>query len=112
MIWQLIHIIDILLWLFMAGSVAYIVFFAIISLFHHTPKPLPSSAIHHNKFLILYPAYHEDRVILSSVRQFLSQDYPTDLYTLTVISDHMQANTNEQLSQLPITLLQPAFEKS
>ena len=64
------------------------------------------------KFLILYPAYKEDKVIINAVKQFLLQDYPKDLYTVIVISDHMQPETNEQLSKLPITLLQPTFEKS
>ena len=33
-------------------------------------------------------------------------------YTVAVISDHMQPETNEQLRKLPITLLSPTFEKS
>lgn len=31
MLWHLIHIVDILLWLFMAASVLYILFFALVS---------------------------------------------------------------------------------
>ncbi len=34
MLWNILHIVDIALWLFMAASVAYVVFFAIISLFY------------------------------------------------------------------------------
>ena len=64
------------------------------------------------KFVILFPAYKEDKVIINAVEQFLLQDYPKDLYTVVVISDHMQPDTNEKLSKLPITLLQPTFEKS
>ena len=32
MFWQFIHIIDIALWLFMAASAAYVLFFALISI--------------------------------------------------------------------------------
>ena len=64
------------------------------------------------KFLILYPAYKEDKVIVNAVEQFLYQDYPSDLYTVAVISDHMQPETNDYLRSLPITLLTPIFEKS
>ncbi len=64
------------------------------------------------KFLILYPAYNEDRVILNAVEQFLLQDYPKDHYHLVVISDHMQPETNELLRKHPITVLTPTFEKS
>ena len=63
-------------------------------------------------FLILYPAYHEDAVIVHSVQQFLLSDYPKDKYHLAVISDHMEDTTNKQLASLPITLHLPTFEKS
>ena len=115
-IWEIIHIFEIILWFIIAGSVAYVVFFAIISLFYEKEDRI---AIHAaalsnrmTKFLILYPAYKEDKVIINAVKQFLLQDYPKNLYTVIVISDHMQPETNEQLSKLPITLLQPTFEKS
>ena len=115
-IWEIIHILEIILWFILAGSVAYVVFFAINSLFYEKEDRI---AIHAaalsdrlNKFLILYPAYNEDKVIIKTVKQFLLQDYTKELYTVIVISDHMQPETNEQLSKLPITLLQPTFEKS
>jgi len=99
----------------MAFSVAYVAFFAFASLFpSHTSKHQPSSIIHHpsSSFLILFPAYKEDSVIVHSVRQFLEQTYPKGLYEVVVISDHMQEETNELLRQLPITLFTPKFEKS
>ena len=115
-IWEIIHILEIILWFILAGSVAYVVFFAIISLFYEKEDRIAihAAALNNrlNKFLILYPAYKEDKVILNAVEQFLLQDYPKELYTVIVISDHMQPETNEQLSKMPITLLQPTFEKS
>ena len=116
MIWTILHIIDITLWIIIAGSVAYVVFFAIISLFYdkedHIAEHAAAISNRMTKFLILYPAYNEDRVITHTVEQFLLQNYPKDHYTLTVISDHMQPETNEHLGKLPITLLTPTFEKS
>ena len=116
MIWSVLHIIDITLWLIIAGSVIYVVFFAIISLFYDKEDYIAAhAAALSNKqcrFLILYPAYKEDRVIINAVENFLLQDYPTTHYTVAVISDHMQPETNDYLRQLPITLLEPVFEKS
>ena len=115
-IWEIIHIVDIILWFIIAGSVTYVVFFAMISLFYEKEDRI---AIHAaalsnrmTKFLIIYPAYKEDKVIINVVKQFLKQDYPKESYTVIVISDHMLPETNEELSKLPITLLQPTFEKS
>lgn len=116
MIWSVLHSIDIALWVIIAGSVIYVVFFAIISLFYDKEDHIAAhAAALSNKqcrFLILYPAYKEDRVIINAVENFLLQDYPTTHYTVAVISDHMRPETNDYLRQLPITLLEPVFEKS
>ena len=116
MIWSVLHGVDITLWVIIAGSVFYVVFFAIISLFYEKEDQVAAHAAalsnRQSKFLILYPAYKEDRVIINAVENFLLQDYPTSHYTVVVISDHMEPETNDYLRQLPITLLEPVFEKS
>ena len=116
MIWTILHIIDITLWVIIAGSVIYVAFFAIISLFYdkedHVAEHAAAISNRKTRFLILYPAYNEDRVITHAVEQFLLQDYPKGHYTVAVISDHMQPETNDYLKKLPITLLTPTFEKS
>ena len=122
MLWQIIHIVEILLWLLLAASGAYILFFALISLLWKKPISRLSSYLNNqvlslkaekkHTFLVLYPAYNEDRVIVSSVHKFLAQYYPYNGFHVAVISDHMQPETNDQLRQFPITLLTPVFEKS
>ncbi len=122
MIWLIIHIIEIFLWLLLAASGAYILFFALVSMLWKKPVSPLSAYLEgqirslreprQNTFLILYPAYNEDRVIVNSVHTFLGQYYPYKGFHVAVISDHMQPETNEKLAQLPITLLQPVFEKS
>ena len=116
MIWTVLHSIDIILWIIIAGSVAYVVFFAFISLFYEKEDHIAAQAAAlSNKqanFLILYPAYKEDLVIINAVENFLLQDYPSTHYTVVVISDHMLTETNDYLRHMPITLLEPVFEKS
>lgn len=122
MIWHVIHILDIILWVFMAASVAYILFFALVSTLWKkrvsdlttflTGKVLSMRKKEFFSYLILYPAYNEDRVIISSVQKFIGQYYPYKRFHVAVISDHMQPETNQKLAALPITLLQPVFEKS
>lgn len=110
--WTTIHIIDIVLWGIMALSVVYVAFFALVSVFHRKKKEYSTYQLKQSSFLILYPAYKEDAVIQHSVRQFLEQNYPKDLFQVAVISDHMKDETNQQLSQLPITLHILTFDKS
>lgn len=118
MLWQIIHIIEILFWLLLSASGAYILFFTIVSLIWRKPASKLSSEVkslhadQYYTFLVLYPAYNEDRVIVSSVQQFFGQHYPYDRFHTVVISDHMQPETNDKLRELPITLLTPIFEKS
>ena len=122
MIWQIIHIIDIALWLLMAASAIYILFFALVSTLwkkrvsrltkYLTGQVLAMRKKDHFSYLVLYPAYNEDKVIVNSVQKFLAQYYPYNSFHVAVISDHMQPETNQKLSELPITLLQPVFKKS
>lgn len=108
---SLIHSVDVLLWIVMAASVAYVVFFSLVSLLPARSHSLPS----HEKlrrFLVLFPAYNEDNVIRHSITAFLRQDYPQELYQVAVISDHMQAATNRWLAGQPIRLFLPSFQKS
>jgi len=119
--YTLLHIADWLLWIILAASTLYILFFAVVSCLPIFSKPNPSRTGGEvgganegvgSSFLILFPAYKEDAVIVSSVQSVLKQDYPKELFHICVISDHMLPETNRQLAQLPLTLLQPTFEKS
>lgn len=112
---SIVAIFDILLWIVMVPSVLYVLVFSLASLIFRR-KGAASDACDdmppRNRFLVLFPAYREDAVIRLSVETFLKQDYPHDMYTLAVISDHMADDTNTWLSHLPLTLLTPQFDKS
>lgn len=98
-----IHIIELLCFIPIAYSVGYIFIFAVISLFpKHTPAKQKDKK---HRFLVLFPAYAEDKVIVESAQTMLKQDYDKNLYDVVVISDHMQDTTNESLQALPITTL-------
>ena len=113
MSWSYIHILDLLLWAFMTISVAYITFYALVSLFSRNGiKTVDVPESPESTFLVLFPAYSEDRVIVGSVKKFLLQNYPQDKYHVAVISDHQQESTERLLSDLPVTVLRPVFDKS
>ena len=115
MVWVAVHVIDIVLWCIIAFSVGYIFFYAItyalgqLLIIKRGPT---SDNIRQKKYLVIFPAYGEDKVILHTVKSFLLQHYPHDKYSVVVVSDHMLKETNTELSKLPITLLQPQFENS
>ena len=59
-----LHIAEIVLWAFMAYSVGYVFLFSLASLLPRRRRHVPETASQSSRFLILVPAYKEDRVIL------------------------------------------------
>ncbi|MBO7045541.1 MAG: glycosyltransferase [Prevotella sp.] len=108
--WLILYIIDWILFIFTAGTVLYLGFFAIISLFNKTQE-LNKAKIQ-RRFIVLIPSYQQDSVIEQSVLSILGQAYPQRMFDVTVISDHQSEMTNMRLAQYPITLLTPDFEES
>lgn len=102
--------IDWILFTILTLCVAYLLIFAIASLFYHE-KQYPETEIRH-RFLVLFPAYAEDAVIVNSIKTFLKQDYPQEYYQIVAISDHQKEETTRQLQALPITTLIATYDNS
>lgn len=94
----------------MALSCFYLLYFSLFSLKKAYKKYEQVSQYH--RYVVLFPAYKEDKVILNSVETFLKQDYPSELYDVVVISDKMQAETNAKLESMPVKLIIVNFENS
>lgn len=97
------NIVDWILYVPLALCVGYLLLYAIASRFYRTLHFPEARTL--RRFVVLFPAYKEDRVILSSVQGFLKQDYPKEKFDIIVISDQMQPATNDALRALPVRLL-------
>ena len=104
------NIVDWILFVLFALCVCYLLLYAIASKFYRVPEFPEARTL--RRFVILFPAYKEDRVIVSSVRSFLRQEYPKEMFDIIVISDQMQSATNELLRSLPIRLLIADYKDS
>lgn len=102
--------IELLLFAICAFTVFYLLVYAIAATGNRTDKYSESRVKH--RFAILIPAYQDDDYIPYTVKSFLQQEYPIDCYDIIVISDHLKPETNRQLAQYPITLLQARFKKN
>lgn len=107
---EILYLLEYICWILASVAVAYPLIYSLASL--GTRKSYYPQAKKQHQFAILFPAYKEDRIIVSVVESFLKQDYPRELYNVVVISDHMQDTTNDRLSQLPITLLKADYTAS
>lgn len=107
-----VSILDWILFVLLSLCVGYLLFFAIASRFRSRliNEKMKPRCLH--RFLVLFPAYNEDRVIVHSVGEFLKQDYPADYFDVVVISDHMKPETDEKLRQLGARVLVATYDNS
>lgn len=106
---SILYFLDVLLFILF---VVWIMYFFVFSVGYRAPrKKIKYISARNHKFLIIFPAYKEDAVIVESVMSFLKQDYPHELFKIVVVSDNMLEETNKTLSQLPIDVLFPNYEK-
>ncbi|MHB1277031.1 MAG: glycosyltransferase family 2 protein [Bacteroidia bacterium] len=99
-----------LLSFYLALNVAYIFIFALIAAFSHAKKLKNNPR--QNRFLVLFPAYKGDRVILNSIRENHNQNYPKSHYDLFVIADQLKPETVTALRDDQAEVLEVRFENS
>ena len=96
-----------------AGSVVYLFLLSLAGRFFSSrrmDKLAPD--VFKRRVAVLVPAYKEDGIILSTARNLLQQDYPADRYHVFIIADSFQPETVAELRQLPLTVMEVAFDKS
>lgn len=109
-LYMILDNIDSLCFFLLGTSVLYLFVFALLS--HIKRKDIYPAADKLHRFVILYPAYKEDRVIENAISNFLEQDYPKSCYDVVVISDQMQDDTINRLKSMSVTLMEVHFQQS
>ncbi len=64
-----------------------------------------------HRYLVLFPAYKEDSVIIDSVSNFLLQKYPKHLFQVIVIADDFKEETLSRLQEYEVKVLIPNYSK-
>jgi cellulose synthase/poly-beta-1,6-N-acetylglucosamine synthase-like glycosyltransferase len=103
-------IIEALILAYFIYVVFYTLLFTIAGLFYVDRQFPETTAL--GRIAVLIPSYKEDKVIIDTAKKALSHNYPSDMYEVVVMADSLQPETINQLSLLPITLVQVQFEKS
>lgn len=106
----IVHGIDYILFVLLALCAFYLFLFAVLSRFYKPHKSL--SSLKKNRFLVLFPAYQADYIIIESIKSFLLQDYTKELYDLTVIADGMSDKTCSALRDLGVTVVTATYSNS
>ncbi len=107
----LITLLEFIIALYCLYFVLYNAFFVVSSFFYKRSDMLYKTTDLHN-IAVLVPAYKCDPVIINTVKENLSVSYPKEHWKLFVIADGLQSSTVARLKQLPIEVVEVAFEKS
>jgi len=64
------------------------------------------------KIAIIIPAYKEDGIILNSLKEHLTLNYPKELYHVFLCADSFAPETIQKIKELPVTVFEISFEVS
>jgi len=91
-------------------TVVYNLIYALAGLFPSRHRKAKENRL--RKMTVLIPGYKEDKVILQTAKVSLQQDYPKEMYEVIVIADSFSAETLQKLNEMPIRVVEVAFENS
>lgn len=107
---MLLTIIHYLILFYLGFSTIYILVFAVASRFSAKSKPVVCEK--DRKFAVLVPGFKEDNVIVSTVAEALTQNFPSSLFEIVVIADSFLPQTLIKIAQLPVRVIEVSFENS
>ena len=107
--WDIVFYTDLVLFIFVSLTVAYMGFFALMAMF--VSRPETPKTRKENRFIILIPAFRNGETTERTVMSILGQTYPQRQFDVTVIADEISEMCKFRLAQQPITLLTPNFDK-
>lgn len=105
-----LHVILLITFTYLAVCTAYNLVFAIAGAIGK--KSRYTSVQDKKRFAIVIPAYKEDGIIIHTVKNALTQDYPADKFDIVVIADSLALETIAQIEMLPVRVIKVCFEKS
>jgi cellulose synthase/poly-beta-1,6-N-acetylglucosamine synthase-like glycosyltransferase len=103
-------VLEILLLVYFSYVSLYSFILALAGIFYAPLRPPESDT--KRKMAVLIPSYKEDSVIVHVAGEALLQDYPREYYDVVVIADSLKPETIQKLKQLPVKLVEVAFDKS
>ncbi len=99
-----------LILLYFLFNTFYISFFSLIGAFSKNKATIENP--YKNTFLILFPSYKNDQIILNGLEQFEKIKYPKNQFDVYIIGDHLQNSTYEIFDQKGINFIRLEQVKS
>ncbi len=110
MILKIWHIVELVVFIYLAFTDIYLFIFAFLGLFplkraHKIPQKK-------RKILVLIPGFREDAVILDVAKEALNQDYGTENYDVVIIADGFKPETIVSLETIHVRVIEVNLEYS
>ncbi len=100
----IIHIIFILLFVYLAVGIIYLLVIALSGRFGRLP--VFGSNPDKKRIVVLIPSYKEDNIIVDTARRAAEHNYPSDKFTVLVIADKLKPETVTALRSIPVQVLE------
>ena len=110
MILKIWHIVELVVFIYLAFTDIYLFIFAFSGLFPLKRKSkIPEKK---RKILVLIPGFREDAVIIDVAKEALNQDYGTENYDVVIIADGFQPETIATLETIHVRVIEVNLEYS
>jgi cellulose synthase/poly-beta-1,6-N-acetylglucosamine synthase-like glycosyltransferase len=108
MTYNVVHILFLFLFIYLAINIVYLVTFAIAGCLSR--KSLLPISHAKKKIAVLITSHREDDVIVKTLMAAVDHDYPEEMFDVFLASDHLQKNTLEELRKLRVKISEVNFE--
>ncbi len=106
----LINGIFLLLFLYLATSVLYLLMLAVAG--RLCKKKLYDPVNEKKSIAVFIPSYREDEIIVDTAMQAAKHNYPSDKFAVIVIADQLMKETINTLEKLPVNVVEVEFDVS
>jgi len=107
MIYDVIHILFLILFIWLSINVAYLFIFSLAGKFSR--KQNHQSRTNRKRIAVLITSHREDAVIVNTVKSAVEHNYPVDKFDVFLAADHLQQTTIQALRQLRVHISEVNF---
>ena len=108
MMYNVLHILFLLLFIYLSVNIAYLLFVSVAGLF--SKKNPPSISDQKKRIAVLITSYKEDEVIVNTVRSATEHNYPSDKFDVYLAADQLKPATIEALKECDADVSEVKFK--
>jgi cellulose synthase/poly-beta-1,6-N-acetylglucosamine synthase-like glycosyltransferase len=100
----IVQVLSGLLFIYLFVTIGYMAFMAVAGRWGRIPHY--TSTLPKNKIAVVIPSFREDHIIVETVQQAVSHNYPDGLFRVVVVADQLRQETVVTLRRLPVDVLE------